>query len=86
VSVINGAVNMAIHAAMREPRTCPICDHGLLVERVHPDIPVTAKVAEGTIEVAGLRTYHCMSEGHIFFVRESDPDKPEAEQCETLIA
>jgi len=86
VSVINGAVNMAIHAAMREPWTCPICDHGVPVERVLPDIPVTATIAEGTIKVAGLRTYHCRVEGHIFFVRESDLDKPETRQSEKLIA
>jgi len=71
---------------MKDPQTCPICNHGAPVERVLPDIPVTAKVAEGTIEVAGLRTYHCMSEGHIFFVRESDLDKPGTPQSEELIA
>jgi len=71
---------------MREPQTCPICDHGVPVERVLPHIPVTAEVAEGTIEVAGLRTYHCMSEGHIFFVRESDLVKPKTTESEKLIA
>ena len=71
---------------MKEPQTCPICDHGVPVERVLPDIPVTAKVAEGPIEVGGLRTYHCMAEGHIFFVRESDLDMPEARQSEKLTA
>jgi hypothetical protein len=71
---------------MREPRTCPICDHGLPVERVLRDIPVTAKVDDNIVEVAGLRTYHCSTEGHIFFVRESDLEKPEMRHLEKLIA
>lgn len=70
---------------MREPQTCPICDHGVPVERVLPGIPVIAKVDDGRTEVAGLRTYHCKTEGHIFFVRESDLEKPKMGQSETLI-
>jgi len=53
---------------------------------VLPDIPVTATIAEGTIKVAGLRTYHCRAEGHIFFVRELDLHKPEMKQSEKLSA
>jgi len=71
---------------MREPQTCPICDHGVPVERVLPDIRVSAEVAEATIEVKGLRTYHCRAGGHIFFVREIDLDKPETRDSEKLIA
>jgi hypothetical protein len=63
---------------MREPQTCPICDHRVPVEQVLPDIPVTAKV-DGSVEVAGLRTYHCLAEGHIFFVRETDLERPSTE-------
>ena len=65
---------------MREPQTCQICDHETPVERVLQDIRVTAKVENNLTDVAGLRTYHCRTEGHIFFVRESDLEKPEMEQ------
>ena len=71
---------------MREPQTCPICDHGMPVERVLRDIRVTATVDDNIMEVAGLRTYHCKTEGHIFFVRESDLEKPKMGQSEKLTA
>ena len=71
---------------MRLTITCPICNHEAPVQRVLRDIPVTAKVDDNLIEVAGLRTYYCRAEGHIFFVRESDLDKPEMGRSEKLIA
>jgi len=46
------------------------------------ELPYTA-VAEWLCDLA---TYHCRAEGHIFFVRESDLDKPETRQSEKLIA
>jgi hypothetical protein len=63
---------------MSQPVKCPVCGN-TAIEPVLQKITVKAYSEEFQGVVGGLRTYRCMGEGHIFFVRQADLEDESAQ-------
>lgn len=52
---------------------CPICKLQT-IERLLPDVQISARI-DGERVVGGVAAYRCLTNGHIFFVREANLER-----------